>query len=469
MPFFDFFRSFATEIRSIFLQIKEKNSFAQNFSIIFSAKVAVFSIGIFLTPIVTRIYDPSAYGHFVLVNSTVVILGSLSLLKLPLFYTLPVNERAVAGMIKFNYWSLMIFSLLCVSVLLLFDPLWLLGGIESRYEWLIVPGVLLWAFKEVSSSLVIREKKFKKSGLYEVGLNLFGKGVTLSYGYFGKIDLIGLFLGEYAIKLFYSILFIKDLFGKYLKRALFISNATVVHSLKRYRSQIASVMVSDWLSLLVSQLPIFIIAWIFGADELGAFALAGSVLYLPLKFLGEGTIGPLMLQRVSELRYAQGGRLQIASISVRLINLLSLVAILPFTVLLIWGGRMFEFIFGTGWEMAGHISSIFGIYFFFRLIATPCASIVRVYEKENWTIVYQLAYLGSIGLVWTIGHTLDSDFLYFMVSLSGLYSLITIVYIIRVTRLAGISIDRIVWTAILIPISVFFAAYLASGDINVIL
>ena len=74
-------------------QVLRKGSFVQNFAITMSGSMAVTAIGFLLTPVMSRLYPPAAYGQFAVFNSLASNLAMVSTLSYTTAFLQPKDKE----------------------------------------------------------------------------------------------------------------------------------------------------------------------------------------------------------------------------------------------------------------------------------------------------------------------------------------------------------------------------------------
>lgn len=86
-------KEFINDIKGQLLKMRSKGSFARNVGVVFSGNVFIMIIQLVLTPVISRIYGPDAYGEYAyysLIITNIIFIGSLSF---PSIFVLPVSTK----------------------------------------------------------------------------------------------------------------------------------------------------------------------------------------------------------------------------------------------------------------------------------------------------------------------------------------------------------------------------------------
>ncbi|MGC6531928.1 MAG: oligosaccharide flippase family protein [Flavobacteriales bacterium] len=74
--------------------VRTPGSFAQNVAFMFTASAGGMAIQFLFMPLLSRIYDPEAYGQFGVFNAVLVVLGTAATLGYNQAFVLPKSETA---------------------------------------------------------------------------------------------------------------------------------------------------------------------------------------------------------------------------------------------------------------------------------------------------------------------------------------------------------------------------------------
>jgi len=213
--------------------------------------------------------------------------------------------------------------------------------------------------------------------------------------------------------------------GRYLADEHATGRLQLVPLLRRYKRFPLFTLPADVLSAGSAQMPIFLLAAVFGPGAAGMFLLAQRTLLLPLSVVGSA-VTDVYKSDASRL-YAQQGSCQ--ELARRILAGLTAVSIIPAVVLLCWSPDLFAMIFGSEWRQAGELCRILAIPAFIRLIATPISYnfylaqhqaedlIVQGYSIVSNLCIFGLAYLGNLdlqGCIVVYGANLAMIYIYYI-------------------------------------------------------
>ena len=183
--------------------ITDEKAFFKDTSIVFTGKIFIALLALLTTPILTRLYDPEAYGTFALFNSAVQNLVIFGTLALPAALITAKKENLI-NYLKLTLVVITIFSIVLVIVLYLFsfsyDDKWSSLSVFYDYWYLIPIGFLLTSGALTLSSLQLRLKEFALTTKINVTEAIAAKTANLINGVL-KMGGLGLILADLIAKL----------------------------------------------------------------------------------------------------------------------------------------------------------------------------------------------------------------------------------------------------------------------------
>ncbi len=368
--------------------LREPGSFVQNFAVSFSASASVTAIGILLTPVVSRIYPPAAYGQFAVFSSVLNNLTLVTTLTLPGALLLPKSRRSFLELVN----AIIALSLICTGLLFLF----LLGGNNWVVRRLNIPDfgpwfrllplmMLLANMSGIMGFWYIRDKAFRKRAGIDISTTLAGRGVTIGAGLLLHGSGLGLLFGELANRgTYFASLLLNGVHRQVRLLWRVFSWRSSWAAVKAYKDFPLYVLPANYANVLSAQVPIFMLTSKFGATVVGLYAFSVSLLEIPLNLVGSA-IAPVFMQKATETQHTAPERLK--DITLSLYNKLLYLGLLPFGFLTVFGDVLFRVVFGAKWEMAGLFTAYLGYYYIFKLTSTVTAPIYTVIGRQRYALL----------------------------------------------------------------------------------
>lgn len=430
---------FIRYIRSLKEGLFTKNSFLQNSAWLFSASALSTFIQFLFFPILSRIYDPDAYGVFGLFNAIVANIAIIAGLNLNRAFVLPKKEKTFRALLHLSTRSVVIISALTLLItLLLKDQILSLFNAKSLGAWIYLtgPAVFLVAMDRMIIEWAVRKKAFKKFAVFNVQTALGSKIFNVFYGLKISASPSGLILTHMLNFTLRLLIYLKWVIGvdrKYLIQGSDREGRKA--AIKEYRNFPMYLLPGNFLNSFSNQLAIFLLP-LFGMNmvAVGIYTFSLIALDLPVKLLSSA-FGPVFLQKAAEVNHNDPREL--GRITWRLFLNLSMVAFLPIIILFIAGEPLYTFVFGDEWMDAGIIAEVLALSYFFRISSSPISSVMSVIRKEKHILYFQIMLFSMRFFALLLGFLGDFVLFGYMILYSlfnGLAYFILAIWVFRLLR-----------------------------------
>lgn len=407
-----------------------KSGFLKNVGILMFGTAFAQVIGVAVTPLLTRIYEPEHFGILNLIVSIVAVLVSVTSLKYDQAVVVAKEHQEGFLLTKMTLIINALFFVLLMILVGLFSCQFsiLLGNESVRYFLFLVPVLIFFqSFFAVSKSFAIRTEQFKiisKAGVIkaiikvasQLGLGLLNLG---SLGLLSGPVFSAIFINQpvykAAVKGFSSPVgysfwrkenfeTYKTLFKKYIKFPKF-----------SVASALANTAVLSGTNILIFKL--------FSAEELGYLALAQLALSIPLNLIA-GAVGDVYFQKVTNEKHLEGNS---RSSFKKTFSLLFVIALPMVIIGHLFAESAFAFIFGDEWGISGVYASILIFLYAIRFINTPLSTTFLAYQKQNELMYLTLCQLSILVMLFFYVYYNDLsiiEFLLFFTLSQSLYYLV---------------------------------------------
>ncbi|MBD2715720.1 oligosaccharide flippase family protein [Microvirga sp. STR05] len=437
-------------LQQLLRPLLRKGSFAQNFAVTLSGSAAVTAIGFLLTPVMSRIYLPAAYGQFAVFNSLASNLSMIATLTYTAAFLQPKTQEKFISLVQLTV-------VLSFGTCLLLAGGLLVGGpailhylkVEALGNWFYTLPVILLLFNlnNIMSGWYMRDKQFVKRTTVDLTTAIAGRGFTIGYGLLVGGNVVGLLLGEMFNRLTSTVSLmagsLRHSFGMLWRT---FSWQRVKDVAVEYREFPFYFLPASFISVLSTQLPIFALTTGFGSTSVGLYSFSVGLLEIPINLIGSAIL-PVFWQKATETYNNEPERLP--TITLSLYYKLLYLGLIPFGVITVYGDVLFKFVFGARWEMAGVYTGYLGYYYVFKLMSQATSPIYTVMNKQRYILYSNIFLLVARGLGLGIGlyyHDLNLALLLF-----GLGSLLaTFLIDLQVLALLKLPVLRIALRTILI-------------------
>lgn len=353
-------------------------------------------VQLFVTPILTRLYGPEAYGTFSVFNAVSTNLALLAGLRFSQAMLLPKEELEFQALVRISLFSVTLFSGILFLVLLI-NPVPILSIFNAEklapYSFVIPVSVFLLAANQILGQWQYRLNLFKKSvGLDTsvlIGVRLF----NLAYGWTSGGMVLGLVIGDIVGKvagLLLSWLFIIK--NRIRALATPLSYQYLKQTVVKYKQYPLYNLPGVWLLTLSEQLPVFFVASSFGLSGVGYLSLATSMMDLP-KRLFAYSVSSVFYKKATDLNRVSHEELM--SFVLKIVYPLAAVAMIPYATIVVFGQEIFSFAFGNEWLFSGRVAQYLACYYVFELLYISVDSIFYVLRQERKMFFFQAATLAT--------------------------------------------------------------------------
>lgn len=372
--------------------VRTPGSFAQNVAFMFTASAGGMAIQFLFMPLLSRIYDPEAYGLFGVFNAVLVVLGTAATLGYNQAFVLPKTESAFRGLMSITLRIGLLFSVV-VTAVTYFSIDWLVSHDSTStlgLWWLLLgPLLLLFVVDRVMMDWSIRDKAFKRQSLWSVPTMLVSKGFNVGYGMGISPTADGHILTTALTYVLRIGVYLRWVIPNALQRLL-------TRSTRESRRQAATeyadyprfTLWGNLLNVGSSYIPVLLLPIVLDQVEVvGFYTFSLLLLEIPMRLIA-GAVTPVYMNKAAELVNQRPDEL--GPLTFKLFrNLLWPVAI-GMGLLYALGEPVYVFAFGEPWRTAGQAAEVLAVFYFFRLVSSPLSPVINIIRKENEVFRFQL-------------------------------------------------------------------------------
>jgi len=366
------------------------SSSARNFAKLFSANVFAQALGLFVYPILTRLYSPEDFG---LLNLFISIGGILALLSTSEYQNailLPKREDEASGVARVALCLLGIWLVVIAITIPIAQPLTQLFAAPSlaSYYWLLVPYVAMMGCWAIYNAWLTRNRDFGRISAYQVNQSTTGVITKLLFGWAGWLRgglIISSVLSPF-IALCTSILRSRDRF-----RALWQTTSEPLAAIaKRYRRFPLFTMPRSLVNNLSGNLPALLLTPYFGLSEMGFFALAQTLAFRPITMISASIHQVLFEMVAKNVREGQPVRVWLLK-KWGLLAAIVLPTMIILTIIMPWLVRV---LLGDGWDETATLIRYMMPWLTCVFLVSPLAFISEVFGRQKLFLIIELLYLG---------------------------------------------------------------------------
>jgi O-antigen/teichoic acid export membrane protein len=406
---------------------KKRSNFTKSVLLIAGGTAFAQAVNILVSPLITRLYTPEAFGVLSVYGSILGFAKIVSSLKYELAIPIADDDGKAANVLVLCFIILLCFVFIII-LFIFFDDRLLENILKiqnfNNFKFYLPFGIFLIGIYDIFTQWAFREQDYKSLSktryLQVISQNIVKIGLgLLHFGYSGL--LLGTIVGESAGSTILLRPFIKN------KKSLLknISVSQIKYCARRYIKFPLYSTIGQIFNASGIYLPPLLIANLYGNQTVGHYALAHTVISLPMTIVGKSVADVFYGEAANQ---GKKNPIYLKQTMLKMLKNLSLLGFVPFIVLIFFGPFLFSFVFGAMWYEAGLFARIMAFFIFFRLIFSPITNIFTVFERQNEALMLDLLRMLFILGVFIITRSLALNAYIF----TGLYS-IAMVFVYLVT------------------------------------
>lgn len=372
-----------------------KGHFLRDVIKLLTGTTAAQIITILTAPLISRLYDPDAFGTLAVFVSLISIVGIIICLRYEQAILLPDKDEEASNIFALSLFITFVISGISVFLILI-GRNWLPERLNApeltSFLWLIPFSLLIQGIVYSFSNWQVRKKRFGRLSAARVSASFTTSALPITLSFF-KLNPAGVLIFSWASGLLITIsslsqqILAKD--RHFLRHNISWSGMKQV--LIRYRKFPLVDVWGAFLSNLSWQLPSLMLSAYFSSEVVGFYSLSNRMILLPMTLVG-GAVAQVFFQRTAELRN-DAAQLQVTVEMVfrRLVAL----GLMPVIVLVLHGEGLFRLVFGSQWAEAGVYAQILGVWLIFLFISSPMSTLFFVMEKQEQALIVHLLILCS--------------------------------------------------------------------------
>lgn len=372
-----------------------RRTFFRNVTIVAGGSLVAQMISVALSPIITRLYAPEAYGILGVFTSAVSIGVTASTLGYAQAIVLPRRDEDALKLVRLALLFSGLVALVAAAVIVpLRKSLAFALGTEGAAPYLLlVPFAIFCGGMSIAlDQWLIRKKQFRESSGITIFETIFANGAKVCAGVIAPAA---------------GTLVVTTVCGRGLHALLAaLSSRATRHEAARTAPTASTLIIDEKSKLLLRQyrdfpfyrlpqmamnsvahsFPTVLLAFFFDPVAAGFYTLANSALHLPASIIGSA-VGKVFIQRITEA--AHNGESLCRLIVTATLGLAGVGAV-PFALVMILGPRLFSFVFGPEWQTAGEYGTWLGLWLFFGFINVPSVSSIPILALQGQFLAYEV-------------------------------------------------------------------------------
>lgn len=337
-------------------------------------------------PVLSRMYDPKAFGMLGVFVSLVSALTTVGSWRYELAIPLPKQQDHAANLLAACIVIAAVMgAAVSVLVLLFANPVlkWLNCPELIPYAWLLPVAFIGASAYQFLGAWAVRHEAFKDIARTRVSQSCGAVGTQLTLGV-AAIGPVGLLAGDVLGRITGGLVLARFAWRNVPKEAVSLTGMLAV--LRRY---IKFPFLSSPASLFTSlstQLPVLLLVRFFGPVIGGLFVLTTRVLGVPVALLGQA-VGQVVLAKGARIKADES---QLRQLTQRTATGLLAVGVVVFGLVALGGPGLFAAVFGEKWAQAGLYARILAPWYLLWLVCNPLSNLLNVREWQGTTLLFSV-------------------------------------------------------------------------------
>jgi O-antigen/teichoic acid export membrane protein len=362
----------------MYLVFLEKNAeFIRSVGVLAGGTAVAQLIPVLITPVLTRLWSPEAFGGLATYIAVVSILGMVSLGRLDMALMLPKKNDDALRIIGVSLLISITFALLlyfAIGILDFFGP----AGTLVIHNWyyLIPLGVLLYSGYSLMISWHNRNKNYISMSKSRVFQSSSTSGMQVALGSLVIVN-HGLIISDVLGRLVALILIVRE--SRIWTNKPKFDRLRNLALLSRYRMFPLLEAPASLINTLAQQLPFLVFPFIFSSVIAGQYFLVVRVLIIPASLIGSAVLE--VFKNKAQEDFVRNGNC--TTIFIRTGVVLLAIGSVPAIILWLFAPNLFSFVFGPEWGKAGEYAQILTPLAWVQFVASPL-SYVLVFREKLW-------------------------------------------------------------------------------------
>ena len=365
-------------------------------------------VGLVAIPLITRLYTPEDFGVMAVYTALIAMLLPLMTLRYALALPLPRHDGVAMNIMALSVGVLLVLGITLTVLLAVFSaPLLSFLSMEFLipWWWLIILGMFSAGVYELLTLWATRKRDYKIIARTQVTQSLAGNGVKIGLGLL-IMGPLGLLVGQLVAKSGGIGTMLRAFITGFRANWRHVRYRRMVFLARYYATFPLYRVPSQFLLAFAMQAPVFFIAVHFSSAEAGQFALAMTVIALPVTLIAQSA-GKAFLGEAAKVGAKNQAKLQRMTVDV--IQKTALMSLVPAVILFWFGEPLFVLVFGHDWQVAGLFASNLSIYLFFHFISNPIQHVFQIVGRNDLYFQQVLRRAIMIVGVFTTAYLLDLD------------------------------------------------------------
>jgi len=372
-----------------------QNKFARNVAIVATGTAGAQAITMAFAPLITRIYGPEDFGLLGVFMALNAILTPIAALTYPTAIVLPKEDADAKGIAKLAFWIALTISTITAIILFFVGEAFLkLIGSEAilAYVMLIPLAMFFAAMLQITQHWLIRKKQFKITAKIAIAQALIINSAKTGFGWLNPTAAVLIIITTLGAAL-HAAMMALGVKRNANDQAKINTDYTAVtpHELAyKYNDFPLYQMPQQVMNAISQSMPMLMLASFFGPVIAGFYAIGKLVLGVPSTLIAK-SVGDVFYPHIAE---AGHNKENLTHLILKATMVLVGVGFFPFFIVIAFGPRLFGFVFGSEWIIAGEYARWLAVWMFFAFLNPPSIKAIIVLRLQYIAIILNIITIG---------------------------------------------------------------------------
>lgn len=366
-----------------------------------SAKISVsniimYMLPIIVTPILTRLYTPEAFGEWGVFSSFVTIVN----IGLFLGFENVIIQGKEAQLPQILWLCIGVSAITITLIAIIF---W--GGVRASIPFftgfpahgLLIIYLLFYTLYTLLYNIANRRERYYILSFSNVILGSSQALFRIIFAFICLQAINGLILGTTIAQGCAALFIFLFLVRRHSKSLLVRINLyKIKHLFIRYKNFPLYDAPASMLSFAAFNLPVIILAIYFDKADIGCFSIILQLLLMPMSLVGSA-MGKVYYQKIC------ANSDNIEGTTHEMLRIITIIAILPLFFIVCGGDKLIIIFLGEQWKSAGDVALCLALWSFPTILTQPLLPLFRAKNKQRTLLVFDFLYftfgVGSIFLL----------------------------------------------------------------------
>lgn len=364
------------------------SEFYRNVAVLMSGTALAQGMYVLAAPILSRLFQPDAFGILALYNALVVIVTSIASLRYEISIVLPRSDDDAVNLLSLSL-GLIILNSILLLIIIAFGSHLIVAALGNPalepWLWFVPLSMLAVGVHGALYNWSTRHKQFMRLSITDIlrALVLLVAQIVGGLLGLGVYALIwGNILGQVTAVLVLScVTYVKE-------KRLFLKSFSfqkVKQLAKKYQNFPKYNSPQVFISILTRNLTPFLLACFFGSEVVGLYSLTERCLQTPIYLISQSVMR-VFYQKASEIYNHKGN---IYGLLKRTTLGLVVIGFFPALTTILAGPQIFSWLLGDNWYTAGSYARWLIIWLFFNFINPPAVSVSQVLGLQRLALIME--------------------------------------------------------------------------------